>query len=276
MAVRNLSELKNTNRTFDYVLESMVTKQDLDFTQNTYMSLDSTSAGPGIYSLPECLMLGLNPTWIQNFGGAALAAGDHTTDVHMLDVLTPVNTLFKMSLALARFASQNSAVTAAQAAQVFGMTGAAGSLINMSNVATGTTDIIPAAKSVNTLSGTSTANVSLTGQSDLASDQDMALILFDNYTLEAGHVLDVETHTNNEHLAAACEVVVTGAGTNVLDRQGATTDGHQNIIFTASGVDTVILPGSFIYLNPGADGDELAIKGCLRTTGGTIAMTYAS
>ena len=45
-------------------------------------------------------VLGLNPTWRLNFGGATLAAGDHTTDTHMLDVLTPTNTLFKMALAL--------------------------------------------------------------------------------------------------------------------------------------------------------------------------------
>ena len=54
------------------------------------------------------------------------------------------------------------------------------------------------------------------------------------------------------------------------------TDGHQNIILTASGADTTILAGSYIYLNPGADGDELAIKGCIRTTGGTVAITYAA
>jgi len=237
------------------------------------------NANSGIDLTPNDIattLLGLNPTWVQNFGGATLAAGTHTTDTHMLDVLTPTNTLFLMSLALKKVAKQGKAVTVAQAGQIFGGTGVLGSLINMSDVSSGTTDIIPTAQSVNTLSGTSTASVALTGQSDLASDQDMALILFNDYILEASVVLDFETHANNEHLAAACEFIVSGAGTDVMTRQGVTTDGHQNIILTASGADTTILAGSYIYLNPGADGDELAIKGCIRTTGGTIAVTYAA
>ena len=268
MANQNRSFLKTKNRDFDNILDSMVNKDDLSFVDNPHMGLDSTLC------LPECLTLGLNPTWIQNFGGATLAAGDHTTDTHMLDVLTPTNTLFRMSLALARIAKQGTIVTAAQAKQIFGLAANDGTLINMSNVATGTTNVY-ATKKIFTLSGTSTANVSLTGQGDLASDQDMTMILFNDYTLEDSHVLDIETHTNNEHLAAACEFVVSGAGTNVMDRQGATTDGHQNIILTASS-DTKILAGSFIFLNPGADGDELTIKGCIRSTGGTIAVTYAA
>tara|TARA_R100000995_G_scaffold68206_1_gene36858 strand:- start:307 stop:1104 length:798 start_codon:yes stop_codon:yes gene_type:complete len=256
-----------------------ITKRDSAISLVDGGTIDGDLVVNGINLTPNQVattLLGLNPTWIQNFGGATLAAGDHTTDTHMLDVLTPTNTLFKMSLALQKIAKQGTAVTAAQAGQIFGGTGVAGSLFNMSNIATGTTDIIPATQSVNTLSGTSTANVSLTGQGDLASDQDMGLILFNDYIIEAGHVLDVETHTNNEHLAASCEFIVSGAGTDVMDRQGATTDGHQNIILTASGVDTTILAGSYIYLNAGADTDELAIKGCIRTTGGTIAVTYAA
>ena len=235
------------------------------------------NANSGIDLTPNDIattLLGLNPTWVQNFGGATLAAGTHTTDTHMLDVLTPTNTLFLMSLALQKVAKQGTAVTAAQAGQIFGGTGVAGSLISMTSVSTGTTDIIPTAQSVNTLSGTSAASVALTSQSDLASDQDMALILFNDYILEASVVLDFETHANNEHLAAACEFIVSGAGTDVMTRQGVTTDGHQNIILTASGADTTILAGSYIYLNPGADDDELAIKGCIRTTGGTVAVTY--
>ena len=149
------------------------------------------NANSGIDLTPNDIattLLGLNPTWVQNFGGATLAAGTHTTDTHMLDVLTPTNTLFLMSLALKKVAKQGKAVTVAQAGQIFGGTGVLGSLINMSDVSSGTTDIIPTAQSVNTLSGTSTASVALTGQSDLASDQDMALILFNDYILEASAV----------------------------------------------------------------------------------------
>tara|TARA_B100001094_G_scaffold232580_1_gene227425 strand:- start:2058 stop:2894 length:837 start_codon:yes stop_codon:yes gene_type:complete len=222
-------------------------------------------------------LLGLNPTWIQNFGGATLAAGDHTTDVHMLDVLTPTNTLFNMSLALKKVASQGSAVTAAQAGQIFGGTGVAGSLQSMTGVTAVTTNIIPAAQSVITVSGTTAANLTLNDSAtDLESDQDMAMILFNDYIIEANHVLTIGCHANNQHKASANEFIVSGAGTDVMDRQGATSDGHQDIVLTASAADTTILAGSYIYLNPGADTDELTIKGCFRTSGGTIAVTYAS
>ena len=222
-------------------------------------------------------LLGLNPTWIQNFGGATLAAGDHTTDVHMLDVLTPTNTLFNMSLALKKVASQGSAVTAAQAGQIFGGTGVLGSVQDMTGITAVTTNLIPAAQSVKTVSGVTAANLTLNDSAtDLASDQDMAMILFNDYIIEAGHVLKICTHANNEHKASACEFIVSGAGTDVMDRQGATSDGHQDIILTASGADTTVLAGSYIYLNPGADSDELTIKGCFRTSGGTVAVTYAA
>tara|TARA_R110002050_G_scaffold6331_1_gene26383 strand:- start:28 stop:858 length:831 start_codon:yes stop_codon:yes gene_type:complete len=222
-------------------------------------------------------LLGLNPTWIQNFGGATLAAGDHTTDVHMLDVLTPTNTLFNMSLALKKVASQGSAVTAAQAGQIFGGTGVLGSVQDMTGITAVTTNLIPAAQSVKTVSGVTAANLTLNDSAtDLASDQDMAMILFNDYIIEAGHVLKICTHANNEHKASACEFIVSGAGTDAMDRMGATSDGHQDIILTASGADTTVLAGSYIYLNPGADSDELTIKGCFRTSGGTVAVTYAA
>ena len=60
MAIKNLNFLKNSNSDFDNILDSMVTKEDLDFVGNTHMGLDSS------ISLPECLLLGLNPTWNLN------------------------------------------------------------------------------------------------------------------------------------------------------------------------------------------------------------------
>lgn len=221
-------------------------------------------------------LLGLNPTWRLNFGGATLAAGDHTGDTHMLDVLTPANTLLKMSLALKQVAAQGTAVTAAQAGQIFGAVSNAGAVIDMTGVTDVTTNIVPASLTVNTITGTTAANLTLNDSAtDLASDLDQALILFNDYTIEDTHVLTIGLHANNEHLAAANEFVVSGNGNDVMDRQGVTNDGHQDIILTASG-DAKILPGSFIYLQAGADTDEMAIKGCIRTSGGTIAVTYAN
>ena len=220
--------------------------------------------------------LGLNPTWIQNFGGAVKAAATHTTDSHMLDVLTPTNTLFRMSLALKKVASQGSVVTAAQAGQIFGLTSTEGAVIDMTGVSATDTNWIPAKFKVNTITGITTANLTLDNSAtDLESDQDMAMILFNDYTIEAGHFVTIGMHGNNEHLRASTEFVCSGAGTDVMTRQGATTDQHQDIKLTASG-DTKILAGSYIYLNAGADTDELTIKGCILSTGGSIGVSYAN
>ena len=268
------NRLRRTHaRDMDDMADSMVTLTD----NNTLTGRQTVN---GIDLTPNDIgttLLGLNPTWIQNFGGATLAAGDHTTDVHMLDVLTPTNTLFNMSLALKKVASQGSAVSVAQAGQIFGGTGVLGSVQDMTGITAVTTNLIPAAQSVKTVSGTTAANLTLNDSAtDLASDQDMAMILFNDYIIEASHVLTIGCNAANEHKASSNEFIVSGAGTDVMDRQGATTDAHQDIILTASGADTTILAGSYIYLNAGADTDELAIKGCFRTSGGTIAVTYAN
>ena len=268
------NRLRRTHaRDMDDMADSMVTLTD----NNTLTGRQTVN---GIDLTPNDIgttLLGLNPTWIQNFGGATLAAGDHTTDVHMLDVLTPTNTLFNMALALKKVAAQGSVVTAAQATQIFGGTGVVGTLQDMTGVTAVTTNLIPPTQSVKTVSGTTAANLTLNDSAtDLASDQDMAMILFNDYIIEAGHVLTIGCNANYEHKASANEFIVSGAGTDVMDRQGATTDGHQDIILTASGADTTVLAGSYIYLNAGADTDELTIKGCFRTSGGTVAVTYAN
>jgi hypothetical protein len=267
-------ELERSNAQYmDDLVANTVTLED-DSTISGTITLNGINLTPNNIATS---LLGLNPTWIQNFGGATLAAGDHTTDVHMLDVLTPTNTLFNMALALKKVASQGSAVTAAQAGQIFGGTGVAGAVIAMTGVTAVTTNWIPATQTVNTISGTTAANLTLNDSAtDLASDQDMSMILFNDYIIEAGHVVTIGCHANNEHKASSNEFIVSGAGTDVMDRLSATTDGHQNIILTASGADTTVLAGSYIYLNAGADTDELAIKGCFRTSGGTVAVTYAN
>ena len=91
------NRLRRTHaRDMDDMADSMVTLTD----NNTLTGRQTVN---GIDLTPNDIgttLLGLNPTWIQNFGGATLAAGDHTTDTHMLDVLTPTNTLLRMALAL--------------------------------------------------------------------------------------------------------------------------------------------------------------------------------
>ena len=60
-----------------------------------------------------------------------------------------------------------------------------------------------------------------------------------------------------------------------MTRQADTTDAHQDIILTATG-DTKILAGSYLYFFAGNDTDVMCVKGCIRTTGGTIAVTTAN
>ena len=271
MSIHNLNYLKNTNRTFDNILDSVVTKEDLDFVGNTHMGLDSS------ISLPECLSLGLNPTWNLNFGGSALQAADNGAASSTLDVLTPVNTMFRMSLALARFAKQGTAVTAAQAKQIFGVTSSAGALIPMTGVTAVGTNWVPATLTVNTISGTTAANLTMNDSAtDLASAADQSLILFNDYTIEDTHVVTIGMNAANEMDAESSEWFVSDtAGLNNLEREAATTDLHQDIVLTASS-DTKILAGSFIYFHAGNNTDVMTVKCCLRTTGGTIAVTTAN
>ena len=272
MAVKNLSYLKNTNRTFDNILDSVVTKDDLSFVDNNFMGLDSS------ISLPECLTLGLNPTWNLNFGGSALQAGDNDAPTATLDVLTPANSMFRMALALARIAKQGTAVTAAQAKQLFGVTSNAGAVTNMTGITAVTTNWVPATLTVNTITGTTAADLVLNDSAtDLASANDQSLILFNDYIIEAGHAVTIGMNAANEMDAESSEWIVTNtAGLNNLEREAATTDLHQDIVLTASGADTTILAGSFIYFHAGNNTDVMTVKSCIRTTGGTVAVTTAN
>tara|TARA_R110000824_G_scaffold333847_1_gene520377 strand:+ start:30 stop:821 length:792 start_codon:yes stop_codon:yes gene_type:complete len=254
-------------------LETLVENLKRDLAWGAGTKFNGVEVAPNGILTP---LLGLNPTWRLNFGGATLAAGSNTADLHLIDKLTPVNVLHRMSLALAGVAAQGTALTGTQAAQIFGETSEAGALIALGSATTGT-NVIPATVTVNTLTGNLGATLVLDDSAtDLEDDLDQSLILFNDNVFTASQVLTIATHANNEHLRASVEFACTGAGTDVLTRQGQGTDGHQDIILTASAADTTILAGSFIYLQAGAAADELAIKGCIRTTGGTITVTYAA
>ena len=241
---------------------------------------ESISAPGGVDLIPNGIattLQGLNPTWRLNFGGATLAAASNTTDAHLLDKLTPVNTLFQMSLALAGVANQGT-VTAAQAGQIFGATSNAGVSFDLSS-ATTATNVIPATLTVSTLTGTLGASLTLAdSDTDLASDLDQALIVFGkDCKIAASAVFKICFNAANQMLRASTEFVCTGTGTDVLTRQGQSTDDHRDIILTeTAGAEATILPGSFIYMQAGANTGEMAVKGCIRTTGGYIVTTYAA
>ena len=204
-------------------------------------------------------MLGMNPQWNQNFG----RCGDDGAPT----------TALKLALALEGVANQTAVPTAAQASAIFGGTGVIGTDFT---IAAGATQIA-ANQSIVRYNGDVGSTLALTASTtDLASDTHKSLIIFNDNVFTASQALTLQVHTNNELDASSFEAFVTGAGNGVLEREATTTDGHAKIILTASGADTTILAGSYIYFEAAADTDSMVVKMMIRTTGGTIAVTSAN
>ena len=214
-------------------------------------------------------MLGMNPQWNQNFG----RCGDDGAVANVDDVLTAPTTALKLALALEGVAKQTAVPTAAQASAIFGGTGVIGTDFT---IAAGATQIA-ANQSIVRYNGDVGSTLALTASTtDLASDTHKSLIIFNDNVFTASQALTLQVHTNNELDASSFEAFVTGAGNGVLEREATTTDGHAKIILTASGADTTILAGSYIYFEAAADTDSMVVKMMIRTTGGTIAVTSAN
>ena len=214
-------------------------------------------------------MLGLNPQWNQNFGKFGATGVVANVD----DVLTEPITALKLAIALEGIAGQTAVPTAAQTSAIFGGTGVVGTDFT---IAAGATSIA-ANQSVVRYNGDVGSTLALTASTtDLASDTHKSLIIFNNNVIAASALLTLQVHTNNELDASSFEAFVTGAGTNVLEREATTTDGHAKIILTASAAATTILAGSYIYFEAAADTDSMAVKMMIRTSGGTIAVTTAN
>jgi hypothetical protein len=225
-----------------------------------------------------CGMLGLNPTWNLNFGGATLQAAGGGVAATTLDVLTPANTVLRQALALRQLAQQSSALTAAQASEIFGVTSNAGSADISLSTAVAATNIIPSTLKVQRVTGDLSASLTLNDSAtDLESLGDQALILFTGNKIAASAVLTIGLHDNNEMDAESSEFFTTAtSATNILEREAATTDAHQDIILTNSAAETTILAGSFIYLHAGNNTDVMSVKMCLLTSGGKIVITTAN
>ena len=218
----------------------------------------------GINTVP----LGLNPTWSLNFGKP-----DQGTIANVDDLLTNPNTALRLAMALEQVADQSDVISATQTGVIFGGTGVVGTDFA---IAAGATDIA-ANQSVVRYTGNVGSTLALTASTtDLASDTHKSLIIFTDNVITASQALTLQVHTNNELDASSFEAFVTGAGTNVLEREATTTDGHAKIILTASAADTTILAGSYIYFEAAADTDSMAVKIMIRTSGGTIAVTTAN
>tara|TARA_R110000824_G_scaffold89090_12_gene218675 strand:- start:104 stop:892 length:789 start_codon:yes stop_codon:yes gene_type:complete len=218
-------------------------------------------------------LLGLNPTWNLNFGGPTIEST--AVLLSTANLLTSPTTMFKLSQALETIADQTSLVTAAQAGQIFGVTSAVGS-----DVVIGTAGAtpIPATLTVQRFTGDLASSVAYTqATSNLDSAGDQAMILFTDNVITASQTLKFIMHDDNEFLAGAWEIFVSDtAGTNNLEAEATTTNGHISFTLTASGADTTILAGSYIYFFAGNNTDVMHVKMCLRTSGGTIAVTNAN
>ena len=218
----------------------------------------------GVNTVP----LGLNPTWSLNFGKP-----DQGTIANVDDLLTNPNTALRLSMALEQVANQSAVLSAAQTGAIFGGTGVVGTDFA---IAAGATEIA-VNQSVVRYTGNVGSTLALTASTtDLASDTHKSLIIFTDNVISASAVLTLQVQTNNELDASSFEAFVTGAGTNVLEREAGTTDDHAKIILTASAADTTIKAGSYIYFEAAADTDSMAVKMMIRTTGGTIAVTTAN
>ena len=218
----------------------------------------------GVNTVP----LGLNPTWSLNFGKP-----DQGTIANVDDLLTNPNTALRLSMALEQVANQSAVLSAAQTSAIFGGTGVVGTDFA---IAAGATEIAVNQSAVR-YTGNVGSTLALTASTtDLASDTHKSLIIFTDNVISASAVLTLQVHTNNELDASSFEAFVTGAGTNVLEREATTTDAHAKIILTASGAETTILAGSYIYFEAAADTDSMAVKMMIRTSGGTIAVTSAN
>jgi len=218
----------------------------------------------GVNTVP----LGLNPTWSLNFGKP-----DQGTIANVDDVLTNPNTALRLSMALEQVANQTAVVSAAQTSAIFGGTGVVGTDFA---ITAGATEIAVNQSAVR-YTGNVGATLALTASTtDLASDTHKSLIIFTDNVISASAVLTLQVQTNNELDASSFEAFVTGAGTNVLEREAGTTDAHAKIILTASAADTTIKAGSYIYFEAANNTDEMAVKIMLRTSGGTIAVTTAN
>jgi len=216
------------------------------------------------------LNLGLSQPWVNNFGAGAEAVdalNDETGENS-----TSNATLFSLSLALEHVAKRPEVVSAAEATSIFGTTATAGVDKVFSDTSA---DKIGTNLQVVRLTGNVAANTVYADAADLATAGHMALMLFSGNVLEDGHTVTIGLHADNELDKESFEICCTGNGNQILTRQADTTDEHQDIILTASG-DTTILAGSYLYFYAGNNTDVMCVKGCIRTTGGTIAVTTAN
>ena len=225
-------------------------------------------------SINQMSMFGLNPCWAFNFGDPSVAASA-TEAGGKGTVLTPIGTLFNLSLALGKVASRTAETTVAESTELLGTTAAA-STSPVAFAAGATNVYLPDNLNISRVSGDLTDNLVLTASTFNYQANESALMIFKGgTTIPNTKHLKLTMHTTAELNAEGTEVIVSGAGNNIMTRETAPTDADQIIILTATG-NATILEGSYIYFLAENNSDEVNIKACIRTTGGTIGVSYGN
>lgn len=273
MATKAKSALKTkTSRQYHDVIDSNLNLTDA--TAQTITSKVTLSGGltTGVKAQSEIgkfvddmHLSGLNPQWNLNFGGPLES---QLAPVSTLNLLTPASRMHQLTEALKPLAEQTAVVSAAQATAIFGGTGVAGADVSVTAQSFGILN-----QKVIRLTG-NYDDVDMTDPGDLATAGHQSLILFTNNVVTAGGVLKLQMHINNEFDAESSEIYVSGDGTNSYTKS-ALTDLHNQLIITDTGASTM-LAGSFIYFHCGNNTDVMSVKACLRTSGGTVAVTEAN
>ena len=223
--------------------------------------IKSTDATAGFVN--DMHLSGLNPTWAVNFGGILKGQSDCTENL-----LTNANEMLQLSYALEGIATQTAVVSAGQASVIFGGTGVTG--VDYT-VAAGT----PASANLKVVRLIGNYDDVALTIPDLASDKHQTLFIFTNNVVTAGGVLSFQFNAANEFDAASCENFTSTDGGTVMTRVAALTEAHNQLILTDTGASTM-LAGSFIYCQANNATDQMSIKSCIRTSGGTIAITEAN
>jgi hypothetical protein len=205
---------------------------------------------------------GLNPTWNVNFGGSLAGQSDCSENL-----LTSANTMLQLSYALEGVAKQTAVVSAAQATAIFGASGVTG--VDYA-VAAGT----PASANLKVVRLTGNYDDVALVIPDLATDKHQTLFIFTDNVVTAGGVLTFGMNAANEFDAESSELFTSTDGGTVMTKT-ALTDDHIRLVLTDTGASTM-LAGSFVYFQANADTDTMTVKACIRTSGGTIAITEAN
>ena len=217
-------------------------------------------------------LLGLAKPWSSNFGGDQVAG--LATAATTANVLTEPLIALKCSRALQSIADATDTPSAAIAAKVFGGTGVAGADVAIGTTgAPGVTPMVD--QRISRLTGDVAGTVVMSIAADMAADDTETLILFTGHTFSSSGILKLTLHGDRELDAESSEVFVTAEGTDAMTRATVPTDGDDEIVLTDTG-DCTILAGSYLYFHSHHASDVTAVKGVIRTTGGTIAVTYTA